>query len=225
MFIWRSSASGVSDILVIKIIFVLTGVRRWAALRSNVPLPYSCTPYPIYDPVITVDPSNVTVGSEVVPTYPSYSPYSPSLMSEPQYLFSMLPSALQQLKRQYFKPTETAIKGALKSLQRNRLHKITITPPMWEEVVTLAQEDNYVISGVVPKRVLYLPSDCFEGADPDHPETEFPQEIWDALSVFLTEHSPGKKNGRFGFAECLSCKGPMVIRNVSNTLLQYSMLL
>ena len=165
----------------------------------------------MYTDAIT-DPTGLEGRDCFSPYQSSYSP--PSLLNEPQQLFAMLPAALQQLKRQYFKPTETAIKGALKSLQRNRVHKITITPNMWEEIISLAQEANYVISGKSPKRVLFLPSDCFEGADPDHPETEFPEEVWEALAAFLGEHSPGKKNGRFGFAECLSCKGPPLIRNV-----------
>lgn len=86
---------------------------------------------------------------------------------------------------------------------------------MWEEVITLAKQADYEISGKPPKRVIYTAGDFFEGADPDHPETEFPDDVWEALNAFLKEQSPGKKNGRFGFAECLSCKGPMLIRQVS----------
>lgn len=157
-----------------------------------------------------------------VPTFPMYQPsnavaYSPvgaMVYEGAQVFFSLLPTALHQLKRQYFTPTETAIKGALKSLQRNRTHKITLTPAIWEETVALAHQANYVIVGKPPKRVIYMASDCFEGVDPDHPETDFPSEIWDALSRFLRDTSPGKKNGRFGFAECLSCKGPDIIREL-----------
>jgi hypothetical protein len=82
-------------------------------------------------------------------------------------------------------------------------------------LIYLAQQANYIIEGAPPKRVIYLPSDKFEGADPDHPETDFDPEIWKALETFLREQAPGKKNGRFGFAECLSCKGPSIIRQVS----------
>ena len=75
-------------------------------------------------------------------------------------------------------------------------------------------EAEYIVEGKPPKRIIYPPGDQFPGADPDHPETEFAEDIWEALKGFLKEQCPGKKNGRFGFAECLSCKGPPAIRKV-----------
>eukprot|EP01113_Clastostelium_recurvatum_P022384 TRINITY_DN2669_c0_g1_i2.p1 TRINITY_DN2669_c0_g1~~TRINITY_DN2669_c0_g1_i2.p1 ORF type:complete len:922 (+),score=223.04 TRINITY_DN2669_c0_g1_i2:122-2887(+) len=115
--------------------------------------------------------------------------------------------ALQDLKRDQFKPTEEALWNRLKHLFR--MKRQSLTRLFYEELLDVMVTEKHVkCQGLRPYRTIIGPKGPFDGADPDNPTAEFPASDWIALQNFLLQVHPVQKKGRFGFAQFLKEKGP-----------------
>jgi len=118
-------------------------------------------------------------------------------------------TALESLKKDYFKPTEGTLQKRVKQMSLP-LQKID-----WEEIISIAKAYYFTIEGEKPNRVIYPPTGPFDGVDPSHPcSDKFSPALWKSLQQFLLNVHPVVRVGRYGFASFLHEEGPMEIREM-----------
>jgi hypothetical protein len=107
------------------------------------------------NPVVFAN-EDVPVPVNIAPMHPPVGDPQGYSQADVRALLGLMPAALNQLKKQFFKPTETAIKGALKALQRHRVNKITLTPALWEELISegIVKNNNNNLKILISKLIL-----------------------------------------------------------------------
>jgi len=118
-------------------------------------------------------------------------------------------TALESLKKDYFKPTEGTLQKRVKQMSLP-LQKID-----WEEIISIAKAHFFLVEGDKPNRTIYPPTGPFDGVDPSHPcSDKFSPQLWKSLQHFLTSVHPVTRVGRYGFAVFLHEEGPMEVREM-----------
>lgn len=118
-------------------------------------------------------------------------------------------TALESLKKDYFKPTESTLQKRVKQMSLP-LQKID-----WEEIISIAKAHFFIVEGEKPNRTIYPPSGPFDGVDPSHPcSDKFSPALWKSLQQFLASVHPVTRVGRYGFAVFLHEEGPVEVREM-----------
>lgn len=133
----------------------------------------------------------------------------PRVPTDRKQVVKYLLTALESLKKDYFKPTEGTLQKRVKQMSLP-LQKID-----WEEIICIAKAHFFSIEGEKPNRTIYPPTGPFDGVDPSHPSSDkFSPALWKSLQSFLASVHPVVKVGRYGFAVFLKEEGPLEIREM-----------
>jgi hypothetical protein len=152
--------------------------------------------------------SSLGNGIPLVPSFTSTSTYRPPNVDR-NLVVTQLQAAIDSLKKDYFKPTETTL--------QKRIRELNLPLPIsldWEDIVDIAKTHYFSVEGEKPNRTIFPPQGSFEGADPNHPRDNYPYAWWKAVHQFLIDVHPTAQTGRYGFAVYLKEKGPPEVRDM-----------
>lgn len=146
-------------------------------------------------------------GLAITPPYNSLAARTPP--TDRKQVVKHLLAALESLKKDYFKPTESTLQKRVKQMNLP-LQKLD-----WEEIINIAKSHFFIVEGEKPNRTIFPPAGPFDGVDPSHPNADkFPPTIWRTLAQFFLSVHPVVRVGRYGFAVYLKEEGPPEVREM-----------